>query len=87
MAKRSGVSDDAVTAGIGCGCWTITLAINATLGGFASDYVLRNVFGKDIAWYYDVIVGLLLGQVLVPATIVVWLGKLAGIITVTPVFP
>ena len=71
MAKKDGAG--------GCGCLILILVVNLTLGGFCADYSLGYYFGADAPWYGDAALGLVGGQVLIPATVLAWVLKLAGV--------
>lgn len=59
----------------GCGIILLMLLFNLALGGFAFDYDLWHLFGKDVPWIVDVICGVFLGEFVVPVMIVIWLVK------------
>lgn len=57
----------------------VSFAIGAAIAGFCFDYVLFNVFGKDVPWYADIAAGIVAGAVTVPGAIVLWILKLCGV--------
>lgn len=56
----------------GCGCILFVIFFNLLVGAVSFQYVLLATIGKDVPWYADVIVGLFLGEVAVPAAILCW---------------
>lgn len=56
----------------GCGCHLLVVLFNLTLGGYSFQYVLKAFIGKDVAWYWDFIGGLFLGEVTVPLAVIAW---------------
>ena len=63
------------TGGGGCGCFLMILIFNLLLGGLAFQYSLKTVFNRDVPWYTDVVCGLFLGEIVVPAAIVCYIVK------------
>jgi len=64
----------------GCGgCITAILVVNLTLGGFCFDYCLQFIFGKDIHFMGDIICGLFLGELAIPAAVICFVLNLFGI--------
>lgn len=62
-----------------CGCMLALLAFNLLFGGVAFDYVLGFVFGEDIHFVGDMLCGLFLGELAVPAAIICLILSLFGI--------
>lgn len=62
-----------------CGCMMAILAFNLMFGGLAFDYVLEFVFGKDIHFMGDMICGLFLGELAVPAALICIVLNLFGV--------
>ena len=77
-SKRSRFGDW-IPGGVSCGCFLLALIVNLTVGGYAFDYSLRFIAGKDIPWYADVIVGTVLGEVTIPLAVVCWVLKMCGV--------
>lgn len=63
----------------GCGCLVVFLIINFTLGAWCFDYCLNAVFGKDVSWGLDLLGGLVLGEITIPATIILAICHAAGV--------
>lgn len=55
------------------------LAVNAVVGGVAFQYVLWYTLNKDIPWIADGLIGLVAGQMMVPAAIVCWILSVCGV--------
>lgn len=68
-----------VAVGIWCFLFMCVLVINATIGGFAAQYVLWYTLNKDIPWVADVAIGLVGGEVIIPASIMCWILSLCGV--------
>ena len=66
----------------GCGClvWLAVIASNLTLGGMSVNYLLEVWFGRNISWIGDVVIGLFVAELSVPAVIVTWLLRYFGAI-------
>jgi hypothetical protein len=60
------------------GCFMFIIAVNLCIGGFCFDYCLFAIFGKDIPWYADMVAGLFLGELAIPATVICWIVQLCG---------
>lgn len=65
-------------AGCAYGIWLGIVLFNLALGGMAVNYLLEVWFTKDIPWYGDVLIGLFVAEIAVPAAIVTWLLRLFG---------
>ena len=64
----------------GCfGCVGAILLVNLTIGGICFDYCLKFIFDKDIHWVGDVICGLFLGELAIPAAIICFILNLFGV--------
>jgi hypothetical protein len=57
-------------AGCGCMVWIGLMLFNLTIGGWCFDYALYSFFGKNIHFVGDMLCGLVLGEVAVPAALV-----------------
>jgi hypothetical protein len=77
MPKRSG--GEGTFLGMGCGCFLLVLLVNLSIGAFAFDYALSSILGKDIPWFGDMICGLFLGELAIPAMVICWVMRLCGI--------
>ncbi len=60
------------------GCALAILAFNVTIGYVSVQYLLTTFIGAAAPWFAALIGGLFLGQITVPAALVVWLIQLAG---------
>ena len=56
--------------GVGCGCLIAAVIFNLALGGWSVDYLLQLFAGKDIPFWADAIIGLIVGEVSIPLAIV-----------------
>jgi len=72
-------TESAVFCGLGCGFVVFILSLYCSTSWFCFDYCLWNVFGKDIPWYLDILCGIVLGEFIIPATVVVFILKIAGL--------
>lgn len=54
----------------GFGCFFVVLGL--TLGTMCSGYILDSCFGVDAPLWVDLLLGVSLGSVLLPLTLVVW---------------
>lgn len=70
--------NDGAPAGCTCGCWCGLLIFNLLLGGVTLNYTLMSIIGKSIPFGYAVVAGLFIGQFTVPAAVVCWVLRLAG---------
>lgn len=64
----------------GCGCIVLMLLINLSIGGWCTQYLLLTWFAKDIPWYADMIIGLFLGELTIPATVITFILKTFGVV-------
>lgn len=55
------------------------LALNASIGGFAVNYLL-SLFGKNIPFLLDMVIGFFAGQFAIPLAIIGYLLRLFGIV-------
>lgn len=62
-----------------CGCWVILLAVNAIVGGWATNYLLAMFLKTDIHYAWDVIIGVVAGQFVIPVAIVVAILRYLGV--------
>lgn len=68
----------------GCGCFSITglvmVILNLAFGGLTFQYVLWSIIGRDVPWYWDIIMGLFLGEITIPAWIIcLFLNHVVGV--------
>lgn len=56
-----------------CGCMIAVLLFNLALGGMSVNYILDKWFQTDIHWVCDLLVGLFVAELSVPAAIATWL--------------
>lgn len=73
------MNDDDATKG--CAQLIAYAVISLVLGAPCFDYWLYSVFGKNIPWYADCVVGFALGPLNITAAIVCWIIRLCGIET------
>ncbi len=52
-----------------CGCWLLIVIFNVVLGGWSVD-VLLALFDKDIPFWGDALIGLIVGEVTIPVALV-----------------
>lgn len=63
----------------GSGCLSV-IVFNLAFGGLTFQYVLWSIIGRDVPWYWDVIMGMLLAEITVPLWIVcLFLNHVVGI--------
>lgn len=65
-------------AGCGCLVWLAVLAFNLTLGAMSVNYLLAVWLSKDIPTWGDVLIGLFVAELSVPAAFVTWLLRYFG---------
>jgi hypothetical protein len=63
----------------GCGCYILVILFNLAVGGLTFQYSLSSIFGKDVAWWVDVIAGAILAEITVPVAILCWIARLCGV--------
>ena len=56
----------------------VLIIIIVLSGGWSSNYILQ-LFGKDIPFVFDIIIGVFTGQVIIPIAVVVYILKLCGV--------
>ena len=71
---------DSAAIGGGIGCVLLTLILNCTIGWWSVTYLVETLLHKNIAWGWALLIGLIGGELTVPAAIIVWLLKVAGIL-------
>lgn len=74
------MSEQGKVSGV-CACYTLVILFNITVGAMCSDYVIDCILGKNIHWVADIIVGLFLGEIIVPTAIGCWVMTLCGVQT------
>lgn len=67
------------TTKVQCGCSLVILLMNVILGGWSVNLLL-DLFGKNIPFFWDVVIGLILGQFTIPAALVVKILQMLGVI-------
>ncbi len=78
-SEATSSSDEVSKVAASCGGCCALLLVNLTLGAWCFDYILYSIFGKDIPWYGDLVAGLFLGELAIPATVVCWIVRLCGV--------
>lgn len=68
------------TTSLPCGCLILVGVLNATIGWWSVTYLVETLLHKAIAWPWALLIGLIAGEVTIPAAIVVWLLKVAGVL-------
>lgn len=61
-------------------CCFLIVLMNIALGGWSVDFILK-LFGTNIAFIGDALIGLILGQFTVPIAATIWLLDVFGAIT------
>lgn len=79
MANRSG--SGAGLLGLNCGCIILILVINLTIGSFCFNYCLGALWGTQLHWGLAALGGLILGELAIPAAVIIWLITLSGVPT------
>jgi len=64
-----------------CGCMILVLLINPLLGGFCFNYSLGAIWGTHLSWFLAALGGLFLGEIAIPAALIIWLITLSGVAT------
>lgn len=64
----------------GCGCVALVLLLNITVGAISAHYVILTWLSKDIAWGWAALIGLVGGELTIPAALITWLLIQAGVI-------
>jgi hypothetical protein len=81
MAKRSSAGAGVGFLGLNCGCLILILVINLTIGSFCFNYCLGTLWGTQLSWFLAAIGGLFLGEIAIPAAVIIWLITLSGVPT------
>lgn len=63
-----------------CGCWLGIFIFNLIVGGICASYLIWVFFGKDIFFVWDILIGLVGAEFIVPVAIVVWILKALSVI-------
>jgi hypothetical protein len=63
-----------------CGCAILWIIIGAIVGGIATNYLLAVFFTKNIPFIWDMIIGVIGGEVLIPMALIVWILKMLKVI-------
>jgi hypothetical protein len=79
MARKSSssIGSGAGPCGLSCGCILLILLINITLGSFCLNYDLGTVMGVQLPWLLAGLIALVLGEFIIPATVIIFLVNLA----------
>lgn len=77
MSRDSISAHDTVAPLFGCGC---LLIVNLWLGTISVQYLVETYLHKAISWGWAALIGLAGGELTVPAAVVTWLLKHAGVI-------
>jgi len=81
MRKSYYTTTTNTAAGGGCclaSCWLWILGINLVLGGFCTNFSLKFIFGVNIFWLWDILIGLFLGEFTIPIAVICWILSLVG---------
>lgn len=62
-----------------CSCLSIILIFNLLFGGWSVDYLLNNVFNRNIPFIGDIVIGFFTAQITVPCAIIAWVLKACGV--------
>lgn len=65
--------------GGGCGCYVVILLANLTLGAITSYYSVWELFHKQLPWWGAGLIGLVLGEVTMPLSLVLWILTSVGV--------
>lgn len=71
---------DNENAGFTCGCMVLIVLLNLSIGAWCAQYLLLTWFAKDIPWYADMIIGLFLGELTIPLTVITFILKTFGVV-------
>lgn len=58
-----------------CGCFLIWMILGLSIGALASNYLIAELFHKNIPFIWDMVIGIAGGEVIVPVAIVYWILK------------
>ena len=61
------------------GCFALILLFNVTIAGFMVNWLTKFLFAVNLAWWKDVLIGLVGGQLVVPAFFISLVLKLVGL--------
>jgi len=61
--------------------WLVLLVVIGCIGGCCTDYVIDTAFGKDLPFIADVGIGLVTGEIIIPAAIVCCIVKACDVET------
>jgi hypothetical protein len=61
-----------------CGCYTAIFLFNLFIGGWSVNYLLQ-LFGKDIPFLADILIGLFVAEFSIPVAVVVAILKSFGV--------
>ncbi len=65
---------------ITCGCYVFLFIVMAIVGGIASNYLLGVFFAKSIPFFWDMVIGAAIGEILIPIALVIWILKMFNVI-------
>ena len=71
--------NDDTSIGLQCGCGILILIINIIIGTWSVNYLLLTLAGKTIPLIGAILIGMVAGELTIPAAIVVWLLKFFSI--------
>lgn len=66
-------------SGVSCGCMLLVLIFNVLIGGWSIDYLLWVFLEKNIPFWADGLIGLILGELSVPLAVVVAILRYFGV--------
>ncbi len=71
---------DKLLTGLGCIIPILIIVFNVVIGTWAVQYLLLVWLQKDIAFGWDLLLGLITAEIAVPAAIITWILTAAGAI-------
>jgi hypothetical protein len=63
-----------------CGCQFLVYLALLVLGGVSSNYLIMEVFNKNISFFYDLLISFLSFHIIIPIGIVWWILKQTGVL-------
>ena len=78
MTKYQRTYNVAGQGNVSCGCMTMVLLFNALIGMWSVNEILF-WFGKNIHWFWDLLIGLITAEISVPVAVVGWILRSLGV--------
>jgi len=62
-----------------CGCMAVVALINLSLGAISVNYLLQTFTEKVLPFFWAMVIGLFVGELSMPAAVIVWILKKFGV--------